>query len=83
MRPSDCILVDTSGWVLAKRKRYPGEGDGAKFWWYLVYHRHDEELSPMVSRINSEGKAMGYKCMSCREPIHEGLQFLQKMMEVT
>ncbi len=83
-RTGDVLLAQEDDWVLVSRSR-----DGQSGNWYLVYHRHDDmlagggfvnNLSPMMSLINAEGKAIGYRCMHCQAPIHEGLEFLQKML---
>jgi hypothetical protein len=81
-RYGDVLLAEEDGFVLAQRER-----DGQSGYWYLVYHKHDngpahtaDAMSPMMSPINADGKATGYKCMTCQTPIHEGLEFLQKML---
>jgi hypothetical protein len=82
-RSGDVLLATEDGFMLMQRER-----DGQSGYWYLIYHNHYEgdlgeeswSLSPMMSPIDRGGKATGYKCMTCSTPIHEGLEFLMKML---
>jgi hypothetical protein len=80
MTTIDTKLVDIDDWVLFQRRRYPGEVYKGRRFWYLMYHKHGGDLSPLMSPINADGKPKGYVCMTCQAPAHEGLSFLQRMM---